>query len=105
MTLTQTLQKVRPSRNYIINTSCEISGLTIKSFVPGRARIIVYATLEGPIGETHSCAMARRESAELDDFEPFRQMRRAGRQESAVLDDSWFPGFLIVSEFAVSELR
>jgi quinol monooxygenase YgiN len=27
LSLTQTLQKVRPSRNYIINTSCEISGL------------------------------------------------------------------------------
>ncbi len=27
MSLTQTLQKVRPSRNYIINTSCEKSGL------------------------------------------------------------------------------
>ena len=27
LSLTQTLQKVRPSRNYIINTSCEKSGL------------------------------------------------------------------------------
>jgi hypothetical protein len=44
LSLTQTLQKVRPSRNYIINTSCEKSGLgiTLRRMLYGRRRGIYH---------------------------------------------------------------
>jgi hypothetical protein len=84
-------------------------------------RIIVYATLEKPIGEPDSYAMARRESADHDDITPsstsrlwrvnlaFKQAGPAGLCSTGILpvgssDTGWKPLPLRAKEFVVDRI-